>query len=489
MNDNPIDDTNDDVRSMLRTRAGDVRPSGSWDDVAGRIDAGRRRARTSTRFLAAAAVVLAVAVPVALSQQGDERGVATDDGGPAVTSPATGAQPLNGPVWPTSSLEELRRLAGEVAEGTRPDLADPRAAAAGFLGDTLGKTKGDYSVGDFARNPDEPSGVVTYTSLAKTKDGRIPPHAAHTRAPWTPPSRGAPFGEVLVAQLEGTALWFVTGASDSRLAVHSAAYDGVHLSGEAVSTVDGTLTVTVHAAGADGSGLLSDESVSVVRGKPIDLTRRVAGKPALVLKLVFSDRAGTTQVSALRLESAAEAPQSPRQRADSTCSGSTVTDGMIENVSDGGAPVELPAEVSARRAKIIELARACDFDGLAALAPPSGFQFSYGADKDPAAYWRRAEADGEPVLRMLALTLHLRPVAVARTATQDVEGNVYGPGGRTYVWPVVAGTTEPAAADWDALLRLYGDDEVAQWKRENNFLGYRVGIDDRGTWQFFVAGD
>jgi len=44
-----------------------------------------------------------------------------------------------------------------------------------------------------------------------------------------------------------------------------------------------------------------------------------------------------------------------------------------------------------------------------------------------------------------------------------------------------------------AVLRLpyttAGEEEIASWTREGNYLGYRLGIRDDGTWKFFVAGD
>ena len=119
------------------------------------------------------------------------------------------------------------------------------------------------------------------------------------------------------------------------------------------------------------------------------------------------------------------------------------------------------------------------------LATAANFQFSYGAGTDAAVYWRNAEGSGEPVLRMLVLTLHLRP-AVPDDTLRGPRGTV--PARDHHRWPAAAGEN-PLTSDWDALLRIYGDDQVNGWRSEGNFTGYRVGIDAAGEWVYFVAGD
>jgi len=170
-------------------------------------------------------------------------------------------------------------------------------------------------------------------------------------------------------------------------------------------------------------------------------------------------------------------------RSEATCSGSTVTDGMVKNVAAGDAAVALPPAVAERRARLVAAARTCDYDSLADLAADRMFQFTYGSDEDPRVFWRNAEAAGEPVLRMLVLTMYLPPVTPPEGSTSGAD-----PGSRYYIWPAAAGVN-PKPADWDALLRIYDDEDVARWRSERNFLAYRVFIDADGNWVQFVAGD
>jgi len=64
---------------------------------------------------------------------------------------------------------------------------------------------------------------------------------------------------------------------------------------------------------------------------------------------------------------------------------------------------ELPEAVSAMRMRIIDAARACDYEKLAelALAGDSTFTYSFGDGGQPAAFWREAEAEGRAPLRSL----------------------------------------------------------------------------------------
>jgi hypothetical protein len=120
---------------------------------------------------------------------------------------------------------------------------------------------------------------------------------------------------------------------------------------------------------------------------------------------------------------------------------------------------------------VVAAAVRCDYARLAALAGRP-FTFSYGAQRDPAAFWRAREAAGEPVLRRLVAIL-------SQPSTQL---------GKLLVWPSAYRDT-PRAADWKALERIYPKAQVEAWRRGGVYYGYRAGITPRGDWLFFVAGD
>lgn len=64
---------------------------------------------------------------------------------------------------------------------------------------------------------------------------------------------------------------------------------------------------------------------------------------------------------------------------------------------------------------------------------------------------------------------------------------------RDYVWPRVAagdGYQDPAAWDEAVAAGLLTKDQAAAMRRNGSgYLGWRIGISDRGEWHFFIAGD
>ncbi len=131
------------------------------------------------------------------------------------------------------------------------------------------------------------------------------------------------------------------------------------------------------------------------------------------------------------------------------------------------------------RRSIVAAARACDFDRLSELAEAGTFTYSFGAGDDPAAYWRDAEKEGDP---LAALVHFLNQPFAARPA-----------GGVTqYVWPRAY-----AYESWEAvppearheLRPVYGEKDFERFGRFGSYSGYRVGIAADGDWVFFVSGD
>ena len=82
---------------------------------------------------------------------------------------------------------------------------------------------------------------------------------------------------------------------------------------------------------------------------------------------------------------------------------------------------------------------------------------------------------GVTPLADIARTLEL-PYTIIEGAETDI-----------YVWPS-AFADDPTEADWEALEALYNEEEIELWRTEG-YVGLRVGITERGTWIFAVAGD
>lgn len=133
-----------------------------------------------------------------------------------------------------------------------------------------------------------------------------------------------------------------------------------------------------------------------------------------------------------------------------------------------------PPLAEGMRRRIIAAAVACDYAALAKLAHENGkgLRFTFGDGRDPAAYWREAEKQGEPVLARMVQVLNLPP------AKQ----------GDLYFWPAVHVTG--AEKDWKAVSGVYPEAQLrAMREGGSGYLGLRLGITAKGDWQLAVAGD
>lgn len=143
-------------------------------------------------------------------------------------------------------------------------------------------------------------------------------------------------------------------------------------------------------------------------------------------------------------------------------------------------PQDLPEPVAETRRSIVAAATACDFDLLAEVAEAGAtFTYSFGDSGDPAAHWRREEADGDP-LRVLVELLN-RP-----------SGRRSGGGEAQYVWPraYAYDTWDEVQPDARAELEpIYGPEDFENFARFGSYSGYRAGISAEGDWLFYVAGD
>jgi hypothetical protein len=149
-------------------------------------------------------------------------------------------------------------------------------------------------------------------------------------------------------------------------------------------------------------------------------------------------------------------------------------------IADEQPQGDLPGEVAAMRAELLEAATACDFDRLDEPATANITSYTFGGGLAPGGYWRDLEAGGRTPLADLVHLLNLVP------ALYDVgEGNVF------CMWPAVYALPDwlnATTAQRQEPADLFGADQLAGWDALGGYIGYRVGITTEGRWTFFVAG-
>jgi hypothetical protein len=142
-----------------------------------------------------------------------------------------------------------------------------------------------------------------------------------------------------------------------------------------------------------------------------------------------------------------------------------------ERAAEEEAP---PDAVLRKRAAMVAAAETADYDGLAELSDPSGFEYTFGGPVEggPAEYWREAEGRGEVPTPADALAMILRmPYTLSRGI---------------YVWPFAYDKTESELTSYErGLLKPLGSGGAFS----DGYLGWRAGIRPDGRWVFFVAGD
>ena len=137
-------------------------------------------------------------------------------------------------------------------------------------------------------------------------------------------------------------------------------------------------------------------------------------------------------------------------------------------------PLKAPAAVRKMHQAILSAAGDCDFARLEklGLAGRPKFDFTFGDEKRPAAYWRQREARGEPFLKRLIQVMKLD----------------YGRDGKVFVWPAAAARSA-SEADWDRLRPIFGDKEVIIWRDYGGYTEVRLAIHEDGDWLYCVDGD
>jgi hypothetical protein len=140
----------------------------------------------------------------------------------------------------------------------------------------------------------------------------------------------------------------------------------------------------------------------------------------------------------------------------------------------------LPERVASKRQAIWEAAKRTDYDAVARLVDPKGFEYTFGGPVQggPGEYWRQVDrATKERPLPTLAAILELPFV-------HDEQSKLY-------IWPFAftrkASTLTPE--EREQLAEAIGDEQMRFYEQSDNYLGYRAGIDGDGDWVFYVAGD
>lgn len=133
----------------------------------------------------------------------------------------------------------------------------------------------------------------------------------------------------------------------------------------------------------------------------------------------------------------------------------------------------VPAPVLEKRAQILAAAGERDYDAVARLADPDGFEYTFGGPVagGPAQYWRDRATEGEDPLAALERILRL-PYTLSM-------GH--------YVWPFAYDKTEDQLTAYER--SLLGDLVPGGRIGDTGYLGWRAGFTPDGSWVFFVAGD
>jgi hypothetical protein len=144
----------------------------------------------------------------------------------------------------------------------------------------------------------------------------------------------------------------------------------------------------------------------------------------------------------------------------------------------------LPEKVRQTRERILEAARSGDVSKLVTAMQANELMpvFSFGADKDPAAFWKSSypDSDGVEALSILTEVLEAPFVHLDRGTPQEM-----------YVWPYfyampLAKLTPEQKVE---LFRLVTGSDWREMEQFGAYIFYRVGIAPDGVWHFFVAGD
>jgi hypothetical protein len=153
---------------------------------------------------------------------------------------------------------------------------------------------------------------------------------------------------------------------------------------------------------------------------------------------------------------------------------------VVEGSNVAPPQLGLPPPVARKRAQIWKAAKSGDYEDVAQLVDPKGFEYTFGGavPGGPAAYWRRVDQ-----------TTKERPI---ETLTAILElPYVHQQEHKLYVWPFAftRKASTLSSEEREQLVEAIGEEIVKFYEQLDNYLGYRAGIDSKGNWVFYVAGD
>src|SRR5690606_803300 len=144
----------------------------------------------------------------------------------------------------------------------------------------------------------------------------------------------------------------------------------------------------------------------------------------------------------------------------------------------------LPPKVRATLKRILGAARSGDMAAMRTVIEENELvpAFTFGADKDPIAYWKRISRDGEG-REMLAEILKVFSSGFVRMDP--------GTNDELFVWPYhfVFPLDDLTPSQQVELYVLVNPDDARTMVDSAGYFGFRGGISPDGTWQYFIAGD
>jgi hypothetical protein len=151
----------------------------------------------------------------------------------------------------------------------------------------------------------------------------------------------------------------------------------------------------------------------------------------------------------------------------------TVTQSRTQTRTETTRDTAVPAAVLEKREQVLRAAEDRNYDGLARLVDPDGFEYTFGGPVPggPAQYWRERAQEGDDPLAALERILRLP----------------YTLSAGHYVWPFAYDKTEDQLTEYER--SLLGDLVPGGSIGDSGYLGWRAGFTPDGSWVFFVAGD
>lgn len=147
----------------------------------------------------------------------------------------------------------------------------------------------------------------------------------------------------------------------------------------------------------------------------------------------------------------------------------------------------LPAPAQETAKKLFNAAVACDQKTLVQLATEGETSLSFGS-VTPDEVFELPESQDRPYFMLATLLSSFAPTP---NSTVSEDGNEVS-NATDYVWPPVYTATNPSDEQWQEAITaglLSPEDAEEQRASGSGYVGYRVGINEQGSWTFFLAGD